>query len=924
MAGERMAQSTLFLEVPLMPTNPCSISVDRCMMLFLLAGIGYLTTAGLGNASEPGPVPQSPARLHSVSELDAFLKVAQPEARWRPHHLNLAPAQWIWLPSERTLPNTFLLFRREVTLEGRPRKAGGWITADSRYRLTVNGRRVQWGPAPCDPRHLDADPVDLTALLEPGKNVIGVEVLHYGMGDGTWAAGKPGMIFHLSIEDQDGRRRQIVSDPSWQVMIDRAHRPGQFKRWFLRALQEEFDARLHPYGWDTPACTPDARWTAAAAIGCPADKPPACSAYVGGDLLDRADPAKSSLRAREIPLLKETAVPVMRLADSGRVEWRRDPADWFEFRVPGAFRIERDKAVAGQLKDGAPTAPEPRAAWTIPAIDDPRRGVFLTFEFREQIVGWPHFTIEAPEGTIVELMCQESHDPAGPAWLDSQFFNWSRFICRQGLNRLEPFDFESLRWLQLHVRNAKGPVTVRDVGVRRRMFDWPREPRIRCSEPALQRLFDASINTIRNSAQETCVDGMARERQQYSGDGGHQLLAIRCAFGDPRLPQRFLRTFSEGQTPEGYFLDCWPAFDRLARVMQRQMDGAFWGPLLDHGVGFNFDCWNHFLETGDLQALDEPYPRLVRFADYLHSIRGKDGLLPVEDLGVPNVWIDHIAYRKQRHKQCAFNLYAAAMLEHALAPIARARGDRHRAAEFERRGRELLDATVRRFWSAERGLFVNNLPWLDEEKSPRLCDRSLATAILFDQCPHRRTAASLRALVECPPELGISYPCNACWRYWALARLGRADVVLAEFRQRWAKMKSVVLNNTLQEDWEAPADSTSQWSHCAVAPIYCLFMDVAGIRPTAPGFARCQIRPQLADLGDLTLTYPTPRGPIEFAANRGPGGHQLTLGIPGGCEAELVLPEGAATTLPPLPPDAQCGLKRYRLVSGQTNHVQVP
>ncbi len=73
-----------------------------------------------------------------------------------------------------------------------------------------------------------------------------------------------------------------------------------------------------------------------------------------------------------------------------------------------------------------------------------RQGQFVTFEFKEQIVGWPHFTIEAPEGTVVELMCQEAHDPAGPEWLDSQFFNWSRFICRKGVNRFEPFDFESL------------------------------------------------------------------------------------------------------------------------------------------------------------------------------------------------------------------------------------------------------------------------------------------------------------------------------------------------------------------------------------------------------------------------------------------------------------------------------------------------
>jgi hypothetical protein len=296
------------------------------------------------------------------------------------------------------------------------------------------------------------------------------------------------------------------------------------------------------------------------------------------------------------------------------------------------------------------------------------------------------------------------------------------------------------------------------------------------------------------------------------------------------------------------------------------------------------------METGDLEALVEPYPRLLRFAEYLASIRGPDGLLPVENLGIPTVWIDHDAYRQQRHKQCAFNLYAAAMYKHALAPLARAFGERERAERIARLGDELFAATVRRYWSPERGVFVNNLPWLGEEKQVRLCDRSLATAILFDQCPGGNTAASLKALAECPPEMGLSYPCNANWRYWALARMGRADVVLNDLRRRWATMKSVVLNNTIQECWEASPDSSAQWSHCALAPIYVLFQDIAGIRPAAPGFAKVTVRPQLNDLGSLDLTYRTVRGPIRFTAERRPGGHRISIVLPSGCEGELLTP----------------------------------
>jgi hypothetical protein len=154
-----------------------------------------------------------------------------------------------------------------------------------------------------------------------------------------------------------------------------------------------------------------------------------------------------------------------------------------------------------------------------------------------------------------------------------------------------------------------------------------------------------------------------------------------------------------------------------------------------------------FVEVGHV-------PTAVRDENvYLRGIQGKDGLLPVENIGIPSVWIDHIAYQAQRHKQCAFNLYAAAMLRQALSPMARAFGEAERAERFAKLGDEILAATVRRYWSADRGVFVNNLPWLEEEKQPWLCDRSLATSILFDQCPGGNTAAALKALAECPPEV---------------------------------------------------------------------------------------------------------------------------------------------------------------------------
>ncbi len=107
-----------------------------------------------------------------------------------------------------------------------------------------------------------------------------------------------------------------------------------------------------------------------------------------------------------------------------------------------------------------------------------------------------------------------------------------------------------------------------------------------------------------------------------------------------------------------------------------------------------------------------------------------------------------------------------------------------------------------------------------------------------------------------------------------------------------------------------------------MAPLYCLFMNVAGIRPLEPGFGRCEIRPQLGDLEALDLTAQTVRGPIHFHSQGPLGRRELVITLPAGCEGELVLPAGEQVEqerLGSLPN----GLDRYRLPVGQNVHLML-
>jgi alpha-L-rhamnosidase len=826
---------------------------------------------------ERGQVPDEEIRLpESLNSLEGYAR-----------KLNLAPARWIWYPSRRTLPNTVFHFRKTFQFPGKLTGAVGWILGESRYQLYVNGQRVQFGPAPNDPRYSEADSMDLKNYLKQGDNCIGVEILFYGHGDGTWPIGKPGFIFKLDITPEEGSPLQIVSDGSWDCEVTPAWKPGQYKRWYLRAFQEEFDNRYYPDQWHTTNYNLSESWRKAMELNNPANLPALCSDYPEYMLEIQGQPDRCELRERTIPPILEKDVFSRNLTEKKQLRWIHSPETYFMMVTPDAYEV------AGDLDINE----EDEQTWSL-AINPGFAGL-LTFEFDEQTVGFPFFSIEATEGTVVELLVQEGHETGTEdPLMNNHFHSWTRFICKKGLNHFRTFDYESLRWLQLHIRNAEGKLKISNVGIKRRRYDWPNQPEVEINDPRVQQVIDASINTIHNAAQETIVDGMGRERQQYSGDVGHQLHAIFYTFGEYRLPARYLNTYSQGLTYDGYFLDSWPAYDRLARLMERQLDLTPWGPILDHSVGFNFDNYYYYLYTGDLNALKEVYPRLLVFKNYLKKLSSEhDGLLPVENLGIPYVWIDHNAYREQKHKQCAFNLYAAAMLSHALAPLCESLGDSHNqkdAAEFSIR---LLEGVMEKFYSRSDQMLIVNKPWLSMEAGNRYCDRSLATAILFNQIPEAARKKALKMLVEKPAAMGLSYPANAGWRYWALAKGNRMDVVVDEIRNIWAEMPSVKLNNTLQEDWEVHPDSSSQWSHCPVAPLYLVYMGLLGLHPLSPGFGKIRIRPQLGDISSVRIVANTTRGPVRIETQGLAGNRILMVMLPAEMSGELELNPGEKVKL---------------------------
>ncbi len=779
--------------------------------------------------------------------------------------IDLAPAKWIWVPSERTLPNTFALFRKSFTVTKPISSAIGYILGSSRYLAALNGKRVAWGPAPADPRYEEADFVDFSEHICEGKNELVIKVCFYGFGDGTWVMGNPGLIFNITITFKDGTTKQIISDKNTLSAFDNSYPAGQYKRWFLRALQEEHDFRLE--GTEL--------YLNAIELPGKSNKPSAMNGY--NDYINDAAPTDDSnccIRKREIPLPTEEYL-FGTLSDMGTVSWHRPVDDWFRFRTPGSFTIK--EGLDAKLSNN-----------TVTFNAKENEGVFLTYRLPEQGVGFVTFEITASDECIVEAMTQESRDTEKTLWLDTHFYSWSRHKLKPGETKVITFEYESFLWLQLHIHNTKGEVSVKNVGMLRRYAPLA-QPKMEFEDLKLQKLFSACVNTLKNSIIETATDGMGRERQQYGGDCTHQINAFSYLYSASNsLVKRYFETYTDGISSQGYYMDCWPATDRTQRLSQILLGLSPWAPIADHPIQIIFAIYQNYLETGDMSLIHKTALDFVKFTNFILSIRDKTGLIPAEDLGTVYIWMDHNGFLKQRDKCCVFNLYFASMIKHALSPILTLIDKNDVAQELILQADQIIQKVNLRYYDNTRKTYIDNLPYLEEDGYITVSDRTLATGILFDTAPGVHKMGEI--LANSQNYVTRSYPANIVWRYKALAKAGYPDIVAKDIMENFATMPSVSENNALQEYWDIVKGDRFEMSHCPLAPLQMLYEVFLGIVPTTTAFRSFKVTPVLHLLCKDTkaaFSVNTASGVIDVLYENG----EITLTFPETQTGEIVIGE---------------------------------
>ncbi len=198
------------------------------------------------------------------------VEVDQEEIQYSPN--NDAPiwlANWIWQDANGPR-DTWMCFRKTVSLTSKPKTAIARIAADSKYWLWINGKLVVFeGQLKRDRLNKTYyDEIDLSPYFVSGKNTIAALVWFWGReGFSHHNSGKGGFLF-----DADFDATPILSDSTWKTCIHPGYEhstTGGQPNFRLSVWNVRYNATKDSIkGWQNPEYD-DSDWIFAAEKGIP-------------------------------------------------------------------------------------------------------------------------------------------------------------------------------------------------------------------------------------------------------------------------------------------------------------------------------------------------------------------------------------------------------------------------------------------------------------------------------------------------------------------------------------------------------------------------------------------------------------------------------------------------------------------------------
>ncbi len=770
-----------------------------------------------------------------------------PHREWR--------AAWITHPTAPLREPLVLHFRRTLTLDSVPPRYVVRVSADNRFILFVNGRRVGDGPARGDLTHWHYETFDLAPFLKPGDNLITSTVWNFGvyapiaqMSDRTAfllesEAGAPGDR-PSSIASEAPADTDISTPKGWLVEIDSGRRPldrdtVSIKTYFASGPGEEVEASQTDWDWDQPQ-SDHSQWVT------PGD-PMRDSIFPGTGKAHSADTTGDNPWG-----LLPDLLPHMESSPTS----------------PGEI-VRVDGPSGGQDLHAFPGA-----SVTIP----PNTTVRLILDRKTLTTAYPQLTVSGGKGARIKLTYAEALYDKDKQKADRNAVEGrtalglnDSFISDGGSHRtFEPLWWRTWRYLDLDVDTGLEPITLESLKAQFTAYPFQEQARLQTNDPDLDKIWDISWRTARLDAHETYMDTPYYEQLQYIGDTRIQALISYAVANDDRLARQALSAFNESRLPEGITRSRYPS----SLPQNIPTFSLLW-------IGMLHDWWMY---RPDPAPVRESLQGERSVLDWYSHYEQTDGLLRQTPWWSFIDWVvaGEIPTYGSNGESCATTLEYLGALNDA-ADLEQHLGDPHIAAQHHDRATRVRAGIAAQCWSADRKLLA------DSPDKKVFSQQSNILAVLYDVIPKADQQDVLKRVLAIEPgdkpadgTLSASY----YFRFYlarALEHSGMAGEYLKSLAP-WRKLLALHFSTWPETPGETRSDSHAWTSH----PIYDLLTLVAGVEPASPGFATVRIAPHLGALPGLDATFPHPAGAIDLKYARTGDAIDATITLPGALSGEFV------------------------------------
>jgi alpha-L-rhamnosidase len=734
-------------------------------------------------------------------------------------------AQWIAHPDAQLKQYEVYNFRKQINLQTVPEQFIINLSADSRYKLFINGKQLGMGPARSDLDHWNYETYNLAHLLHKGLNTLAVTVWNQG----EWNAYSQHSSRTALIVQGNGDTENIVNtNESWKVYKNEAYSPVIFKpvdkrlfwQYYVAGALDSLQAAKYPWGWETENYD-DSKWLQSKTIG---------NGYPDGNV----NTTQWTLTPRATAMLEET---------SGRFK-----------TVRRSVNITADASFP---------------AGNTPLIIPPHQKVSLLLDNQLEVTAYPRLVVSDGKNASIKinyaevLLETEKNNPYKWHKGDRDVIDgkklygvYDMFMPDGGKNReFVPLWMRVFRYVQLDIETNNNPLVINNISYTTVMYPFANEASFESNDSVHKPIFDACLNTIRLASQETYIDPYY-EQMQYIGDTRLQSLYAYYHFTDDRLTENAIKQFGWSQDTNGLVMSRYPS------------DLPQYTPLFSL-------CWTLMIKDRWMLRPDDKFsgdyiPQMLHVLNWFEKQVNKEGMLgnlnylDFLDSDYPHDKVLNQSQSKSLTPSSLFFVYTVQQLK----PFFIYYHQYDSFKRYEELANKIKQNVISKCYDSKKGLFAENA----DKKI--FSEHSNVMAVLTGCVTDIQKKEVLRRMLADTSLLKTSLYFKF-YEFAALKDAGMANEILSQL----GPWKQMLANNmhTFSEWLIDPRSECHSWS---AYPAYYFLNTVAGIGPGSPGFKTVVINPNLGDLTSINATMPHPNGLIKVAYTKNKLNWNISIELP--------------------------------------------